>query len=514
VHQIRHRRRLSPPDALGVEVQASLAVAGAVLKWFSLGFAAPVAVALGTGESPVPFVVGGLAAAAAGIALERFVSVGARRGVGLREGFLVIALIWLLVPAFGALPYVVGAAPALTRPLDAYFESVSGFTATGATVVPQVEQLDQSMLFWRQLTHWLGGMGIIVVAIAVLPRLRVGGRQLLQRELPGPTEMEPLGETVRETARRLWKLYLGLSGVGTLLLCLLSWTGLDPAMDVFDAFSYATSAVALGGFAPRQDSAAGLAPITQWVLCGLMVLAGVNFLRLYRALLSRQLRVLAGDDELRLYLVLLAVGSAVLALELFASETVHGLGGVRAAAFQSVSVMTTTGLATLDWSRLGALAVLTLLLLMFIGASAASPTGSIKVVRHLILFRLSRRELEHSVHPEAVIPVRVSGVVIDEPVLRSVVMFLVLYLLVFALGALGLMLDARRLGSELDAFEALGAAASCLGNVGPAFGAAGPFGSYAGFSDLSTGVVTALMLLGRVEIVPFALLLTRSYWRA
>jgi len=469
---------------------------------------------VGRGESPLPFLVGGLAAAAAGIGLGRFVSHGGPAGLGLREGFLVIALVWLLVPAFGALPYVLGGAPAVTRPLDAYFESMSGFTATGATVVPEVEQLDESMMFWRQLTHWLGGMGIIVLALAVLPRLRVGGRQLLERELPGPTDIEPLGETVRETARRLWKLYVGLSAAGTLLLAVLGWTGLDPVMDLFDAFSYATSAVALGGFSPRQDSAASLAPVTQWALCGLMVLAGVNFLRLYRALVSRNMRVLAHDEELRLYLVLLAVGSAILALELFASEAVHGPGGLRTAAFQSVSVMTTTGLATLDWSPLGALALVTLLLLMFIGASAGSPTGSIKVVRHLVLFRLSRRELEQAAHPEAVVPVRVSGVIVEEPALRSTVMFVVLYLLSFALGALGLLLDARRLGGELGAFEALGAAASCLGNVGPAFGTAGPFGSYAEFSDFSTGVLTGLMLVGRLEIVPVALLLTRSYWRA
>jgi trk system potassium uptake protein TrkH len=245
-----------------------------------------------------------------------------------------------------------------------------------------------------------------------------------------------------------------------------------------------------------------------------MVIAGINFLRLHRLLVARRLRAFARDEELRLYLALLAFGSIVVGIELFASHTVRGAeSGVRAATFQAVSVMTTTGLATLDWTKLGPLVTLTLLLLMFVGASSGSTTGSIKVIRHLMLFRLARRELEHVVHPELVVPVRISGSVIDEGALRSAVMFVVLYVLAFALGALSLLLDARRAHGQLGPFEALGAAASCLGNVGPAFGSAGPFGSYAGFSDLSKAMLSILMLLGRVEIVPIVVLFTRSFWR-
>jgi trk system potassium uptake protein TrkH len=428
--------------------------------------------------------------------------------------FLVVALVWLLVPAFGALPFLLGGAKQLRDPVDAYFESLSGFTATGATVLAHVEALGRGMLFWRQLTHWLGGMGIIILAIAVLPRLRVGGRQLLQRALPGPSEIEPLGATVRELARRLWKVYVGVSAVGVLALAAVGWTGIDPAMSPFQAFSHATSAVALGGFSPRAESARGLAPVTQWIICALMVVSGINFLRLHRLLVLRQARAFARDEELRLYLALLALGSIAVGVELFASRAVHGVeSGARAATFQAVSVMTTTGMATLDWTKLGPLVTLTLLLLMFVGASSGSTTGSIKVVRHLMLFRLARRELEHAVHPEIVVPVRVSGVVIEEGALRSAVVFVVLYLSVFALGALSLVFDARRVGGQLGAFEALGAAASCLGNVGPAFGSAGPFGSYAAFTDLSKVMLSLLMLLGRVEIVPIAVLFTRSYWR-
>jgi trk system potassium uptake protein TrkH len=208
------------------------------------------------------------------------------------------------------------------------------------------------------------------------------------------------------------------------------------------------------------------------------------------------------------------VGTSVLAVELFADGTVDGLGGVRHAAFQTVSVMTTTGFATLDWSDWGTLATLTLLALMFVGACAGSASGSIKVVRHLTLFRFARQELEQAVHPDAVVPVRVSGRVVGNPALRSTLVFVVLYVLAFALGTLGLALDAEVSTTGTGAFTALGAAAACLGNVGPAFGEVGPFGSYAPLGELSKAILTALMFLGRIEIIPLAVLLRRSYWRA
>ncbi|WP_234320288.1 TrkH family potassium uptake protein [Streptomyces sp. SBT349] len=493
-------------------MRTTLGVVGTVLTWFAGAYVVPAAVALAAGEPPWPFLITGLAVAVTGLALKRLT--GKRPPLDVREGFLVVVAVWLVVPAFGALPFVLGNVPQLDHPVDAYFEAMSGFTATGATVLTDVSALGLDMLFWRQLTGWLGGLGIIVLALAVLPRLRIGGRELLRSELQGPIEVESLGATIRGTARRLWKVYLTVTVTGVLVLAGLGWAGLDQRMGLFDAFSYATSAVALGGFAPRADSAQGLAPVTQWVLCGLMALAGVNLLRLYRLAALRHIRAAARDEELRLYLGLLVVGTSVLAAGLLADGTVNGPGGVRHAAFQTVSVMTTTGFATLDWSTWGTRATLTLLALMFIGACAGSASGSIKVIRHLILFRFARRELEQAVHPDAVIPVRVSGRVVDNPALRSALVFVVLYLLAFALGTLGLALDAEASTTGTGAFTALGAAASCLGNIGPAFGQMGPFGSYAPLGDPSKAILTALMFLGRIEIVPLAVLLRRSYWRA
>ena len=462
----------------------------------------------------MPFLVAGALTGAFGWLLDWATGEHSRHGVGAREGFLVVALIWFLVPIFGALPFLLGGVAELGNPVNAYFESVSGFTATGATVLTDIEALDRSMLMWRQFSHWLGGMGIIVLAVAVLPRLRIGGRQLLQSELAGPTELERLTTTIRETARRLWVLYIGLTGVAILVLAALGWSGLDPAMNLFEAVAHAFSALALGGFSTKNRSAAEFAAITQWVLLVFIVLAGVNFLRLYRILVQRHVRAVLGDDELRLYLVFLAAGSALLFIELLAGGVAGGEERVRHAVFQAVSVMTTTGFATADYTEWSALAALTLLVLMFLGPSAGSTGGSIKVVRHLLMARILRREIEQTVHREAIVPIRLSGMVVDERALRSVVAFIVIYIGIFAAGAVALVLDARRGTIEIAAFAAIGAAAACLGNVGPAFGFAGPFGSYEPFSNLSTGILAILMWLGRVEIIPIVVLLTRTYWRA
>jgi trk system potassium uptake protein TrkH len=498
----------------GLDVGSAVDLVGGVLKWLGLTFLAPAVLALGYGEPAWPFLVSGAVTSAAGWALDLVTGDRRAERVGPREGFLVVALIWLAVPVFGALPFLLGDVPQLANPFDAYFESVSGFTATGATVLTDIEALGHGMLFWRQLSHWLGGMGIIILAVAVLPRLRIGGRQLLQSELAGPAEIERLAESIRMTARRLWSLYVGLTVAAILVLALLGWTGLDPAMTLFEAVAHALSVVALGGFSSQNESAGAFAPITQYVLLLFMVLAGVNFLRLFRIIVRRQLAVVRTDEELRLYFALLVVGSLLLVVELLAGRLAGGEEVLRLGVFHAVAIMTTTGFAVADYTQWGSLAAMTLLLLMFVGASAGSTGGSVKVVRHLLLFRIVRRELEQTVHREIVVPVRVSGVPVDERAVRSVVVFVLLYLGTWLLGSLALVVEARRVGDDLAAFDAFAAAAACLGNVGPAFGFAGPYGSFAPFSDLSTLVLTGLMWLGRVEIIPVAVLLSPTYWRA
>jgi trk system potassium uptake protein TrkH len=506
------RVRIPVPRALGVDVGSAVNLVAAVLKYLAAAFLLPTLIALGSGEPAWPFLAAAGVTGGTGFVVER-----ATRGeqlVGLREGFLVVALTWLTIPAFGSLPYLFADEPQLARPVDAYFEAMSGFTATGATLLTDIEALDRSLLMWRQFTQWLGGMGIIVLAVAVLPRLRVGGRQLLQSELAGPTEVERLTATIRETARRLWVLYVALTLAAIAILTLYGWIGLDDEMDLYQATAHAFSTLAIGGFSTQEESIAAFGAATQWTILVLLVLAGINFLRLYLVLVRGRLRAVTRDDEFRLYLAFLGAGSILLLVELLAGNLVDGEEAVREAVFQAVSIMTTAGFATADYTQWSALAELTLLVLMFLGASAGSTGGSIKVIRHLLMFRIIRRELEQTVHREAVVPVRLNGAVVDDRALRGVVTFIVLYLGLFAFGALGLVVDATRVDVEVESFEALGAAAACLGNVGPGFGFAGPYGSYAPFSDLSTGVLTGLMWLGRLEIIPVAVLLTRGYWRA
>ena len=244
-----------------------------------------------------------------GLALER-VTRGKER-VGIREGFLVVSLTWIVAAGFGALPYVFSGEEPLSSPINAYFEAMSGFTTTGASMVAAPEELPRSLLMWRQFTQWLGGMGIIVLALAVLPRLRVGGRQLFESELPGP-ELEPLATSIRDTAQRLWVLYIALTGVLVLTLSIFAWTGADDAMSVYDAFGNAFTTLPTGGFGIRGTSVAEFSAASQWVIALFMLLAGVNFALLYRAFVRGDGRAAARDDEFRLYLALLAVGSAIL----------------------------------------------------------------------------------------------------------------------------------------------------------------------------------------------------------
>ena len=309
-------------------------------------------------------------------------------------------------------------------------------------------------------------------------------------------------------------LYVILTVGAILILSFVSWTNLDPNLTIFDAVGQSLSVVALGGFSTRTVSIAAFAPITQYLILIFMVIAGINFLRLYRFFVQRRFDVLARDEELRLYMVLILIGSTLVGIEVIGGGYETGEAGIRHSLFQATAILTTTGFATADYSLWGPLATVTLLLLMFSGASAGSTGGGIKIVRHLLLFKLVRRELEQTVHREAVMPIRANRRVIDEKALRSTVVFVLLYLLVFAVGALFLVADSRRAGEGLGAFDAFGAAAACLGNVGPAFGFAGPYGSFAPFSDLSTWVCTVLMWLGRVEIIPVAVVLTRAYWRS
>ena len=384
-----------------------------------------------------------------------------------------IALTWLAAAAVGALPFLLSGDPQLDRPLDAYFESMSGFTTTGASVLTNVEELSRSLVLWRQFTSWLGGIGIIVLALAVLPRLRVGGRQLLESEMPGP-EIESLSTRIVDTARRVWWLYLGLTVVLVAILTAFGLTGIDDEMTLFEAVAHAFATIPTGGFGTRLTSVAEFSAASQWAIALFMVLAGANFALMYMALARRNARVFARDEEFRLYLGVLALGSIVIGIELLAEGVATGEEGVRQAVFQAVSIMTTTGFANTDFATWPVLASMTLVGLMFVGGSAGSTSGSVKVVRHLLLGKILRREIDQTVHPEVVLPVRLNRRVVDERTLRAVSSFILLYIGIFVVGATLLAIDAARTGLELSVFDAIAAAATTLGNIGPGFGSPAP----------------------------------------
>ena len=490
-------------------MRGALALVGTLTKYLAISALTPAAVALGYGESVWPFLIAGGATLALGLLLERLAGADVR--VGSREAYLIVAVTWLVAAAYGALPYVLSGEEQLRNPLDAYFEAMSGFTTTGASVLTDIEALPRSLLMWRQMTQWLGGMGIIVLALAVLPRLRVGGRQLLQHEMPGP-EAETLGTRVRDTARRLWLLYVILTIAAAIALAALGWSGVDERMHLYNAIAHALTTLPTGGFSPEGAGAAEFTAATQWVLIFFMLAAGTNFALMYRAFLRHQPGALGRDEEFRLYLLITTAAGALLSHQLISAGVLSGEPAVRHAFFQTVSIMTSTGYGSIDFALWPPAALMIVVGLMFIGGSAGSTSGSVKVVRHLLTGRMLRREVDQTMHPELVSLVRLNRSVVDERTLRAVQTFTLLYLGIFAAGALLLALDAARTGVALSPLEAVAAAATTIANCGPGFGFAGPLGSFAPFSDASTALMIGLMWLGRLELIPVIVLFTRSYW--
>lgn len=501
-----------PPRStrLGVEFRGALGLVGTLSKYLSVAVLFPTALAIGYSEPFWPFLAAGAIMALLGLALEW---IGRDTpAIGFREGFFVVSVTWLAAATLGALPYLLSGDPQLDRPVDAYFEAMSGFTTTGASILTDIPALDRSLLMWRQFTQWLGGMGIIVLALAVLPRLRVGGRQLLESEMPGP-EVDQLADRIRSTAQRLWLLYVALTAAQALILTVFGWTGIDDRMNPFNAVAHAFSTLPTGGFSPEARSVEPFAAASQWVIVVFMALAGMNFALLFRVFVRRNVRAVVRDEEARLYLAILALMSLLVAAQLWHEGIQNGEAAFRHGAFQVVSMMTTTGYASTDFIVWPALALMIVVGVMLVGGSAGSTGGAIKVVRHLLIGKILRRELRQTLHPEAVMPIRLNGVVLDERTLRAVAAFVLLYVGLFVAGAGLIALDAAFQGPNVSVFEAITAAATTLGNVGPGLGFAGPMGSFEPFSDFSTVVMTALMWLGRLEIIPIIVLLTRGYWR-
>jgi trk system potassium uptake protein len=508
--RVRAAHRPVLPGALGVDVVGALNLIGSLVKPLGLAFLFPTVLALGYGEPVWPFIASALTAWGFGAGLERVTS--GKERVGAREGYLVVALIWLLVAAFGSLPYLFSE-PQLSNPVDAFFESMSGFSTTGASVLTDIEGLSRSMAMWRQFTAWLGGLGIIVLFLAVLPRLNIAGRQALFRtEAPGP-ELG-LEATIRETARRFVALYIAITALEIVVLAVLGWTGVDDRMTFYKAVAHAFATIATAGFSTEARSIEPFAAETQWAIVVFMVLAGTNFALLFAGIVKGRLGALRRDEEFRVYLVLLAIASLIVLIELRSADILGGGQAIRHAVFNTVSMMTTTGFASSDFNEWSSLTALVLFGAVMVSASAGSTSGSIKLVRHVAIVKMLRREIHQTVHPELVAPLRVSGAVLDERTLRAIIVFLFLYVGVCAAGAVAILIDSSLQGVDLTAFQSLADSTSLLGGAGPGLGFAGPMGSFEPFSDVSKLVLTAEMYLGRLEIVPVLVLFAGSYWRA
>ncbi|WP_435077117.1 TrkH family potassium uptake protein [Halococcus sp. AFM35] len=511
---------------LRVDWRTSVGLVGTVVKYLSATLLVPLAVALFYERDVLTFAVAFVITVVVGVALER---VEPDPDLGAREGFLMVALTWLVVALVGMVPYLVagfvGTESTLAQPENALFESMSGFTTTGATVMGEIsfEQHSHALLLWRQLTQWLGGMGIVVLAVAILPELSVGGAQLMDAEAPGPG-IEKLTPRIAETARVLWLAYLGFTLLEMLLLYGLHLAGLAPNMGLYNAIAHPLTTMPTGGFSPEARSIEAFSAAVQWLIIPFMVAAGTNF-ALFWHVLSGDPRELTGDTEFRSYVGVIGVLTALVAGLLFVGtgiETVptevppivgEAEDSIRHGLFNVVSVITTTGYANMDFNTWSAPAQYLLLFGMFIGGSAGSTGGAIKIVRWVVIVKSLRRELFTTVHPEAVSPVRLGGHVIDERAIRGIYAFTLLYLVLFFVATLLIVADAWRVGHQIPAFEAMSAVAATLGNVGPGFGTVGPMNSYLDFPASSKLLMTFLMWIGRLEILPVLVLLTPAYWR-
>ena len=413
-----------------------------------------------------------------------------------REGMAIVAVSWTSIGLFGALPFYIGSDLIF---VDALFESISGVTTTGASILTNVEAVSKGLLFWRSFIQWLGGMGIIVLSVAILPFLGVGGMQLYKAEVPTPVP-DKLKPRIRDTAMVLWKVYALLSLVEVVLLVL-------GGMSIYDALCHTFTTMPTGGFSTKNASIGHYDSVYfDIVIIVFMVLAGINFSLHFQMLRGRPLAFWR-DSECRFYLLLTAVLVLFVTFELFGDVYQNFGQALRYGAFQVVSILTTTGFATADYEKWPAMSQMILLMCMFIGASAGSTGGGMKCLRVMLCFKFCYKELFALIHPHAVSHIKIGGKAVPEDVTRSVLGFLALYVSLFALNTVLLA------GLGVDFVTAFGAVASAIGNIGPGFGTVGPAQNYAHIPYLGKWLLIWCMLLGRLEIFTVIILLVPEFWR-
>src|SRR5690606_3220973 len=433
-----------------------------------------------------------------------------RKEMNKREGYVVVTFGWIVMAASGALPYMVThAIPSFT---SAFFETMSGYTTTGATILNDIEIVPKGVLFWRSTTHWIGGMGIIVLAIAILPLLGIGGMQLFAAEAPGPSA-DKLHPRITDTAKRLWLIYFGYTVAETVLLQL-------AGMSFFDAINHSMATLATGGFSTKNASVAywNHQPIIQYIIALFMFLAGANFVLSYFAFKGKVQKII-NDEEFRLYFKFVLIFTIIAALIIYyrADASISSIqdamvlgkaeNAFRHALFQVLSVITTTGFITADYTLWTPFLVVFFFGLMFLGGSAGSTSGGVKVVRHLILIKNGFLEFKRTLHPNAIVPVRYNDKAINRFIVFNILSFFILYMISFIIGALVFSMF------EIDFQSSVGLSASSLGNIGPALGNFGPVNNYSALPPLAKWWASFLMLIGRLELFTVLILFTPFFWR-
>ena len=520
--------------AIRVDYRASLSLVGSVLKFLSVPLALPLVVAVAYGESPAPFLVTAAVTVAVGWGLERL---RPDPDIGAREGFLMVAMTWLVVSVIGAIPYLIeahglpGVVPATTpestlaHPSNALFETMSGFTTTGATVLGQIS-LDthgHGIMLWRQLTQWIGGMGIIVLMVAILSELSVAGAQIINEEAPG-FSLEKLTPQIQETARALWKIYLGFTVAAALVYYGLHFAGVAPNMGAYNAVAHALTTMPTGGFSPEARSVEAFAPIVQWAVMPFMIVAGTNFALLWY-LFNGEPRQLTKNPEFRTYLLAVAAIGSLLSVLLVTglgmAEIPTNIGqlsgdlenSLRQGLFQTIAIITTTGYASMDFNTWGESAQLVLLFAMFLGGSAGSAAGSVKIIRWYIVSRAMGRQLFTTIHPSAIRPIRLNDDTVNEETVRDIFVFIFTFVSIFVFSTVLIYLDALRIGLDISALEAISATIATLGNIGPGVGIVGPMDNFRPFSAPAKLYMVVLMWIGRLEIISVLVVFTPSFWQ-
>lgn len=474
-------------------------VIGLILRPFGLMFLAPLALALLDRDyrDALGFAFALLVTSGIGHLMRQAGGKSAEDAVeGMRrvEGLAVVSGAWLLLAWFAGIPYMWNG----LSPIDATFEAMSGLTTTGATVFRDFADYGRSIFLWRALTTWLGGMGVIALFVAILPRLAIGGREIFFAEASGPDD-EKVAPQIRRTAAILWQLYAVLTILQVIALMITGYPFYDAVCNTFATISAA-------GFSPHPLSIAGYQnPAGEWVIIVFMFIAGANFALQYRALLRRDFRILTGDEELRAYAGVVFVATVLVAFSIRGSVTAGE--EIRHALFQVLSIITTSGFASVDFQLWNDQAKAVLLGLMFIGGCAGSAGGGPKVVRHVLLAKFTLQELRRTLHPRAILPVKLGGRVIPAHIIQGVVVFFLFYMLTFAVfSAIVIMLGA-------DMVSGISATAATLGNVGPGFNQVGPMANYADLHPISRIVLTAAMWIGRLEVITVLVILRPEAWR-